>query len=71
MEVRFLCIQGGKQFYEVILSGEQIFVGSRGECARFTKIHDDKVALEHADASRAPRSRAVPVRTYHQSRLRA
>jgi hypothetical protein len=71
MDIRFLCIQGGKQFFEVVLNAEQIFVGTRPECARFMKIHEEKVAQDHADASRAPRSRAVPVRTYHQSRVRA
>ena len=64
MDTRFLCIQGGKQFFEVVLNGEQIFVGTRPECARFMKIHEDKVNADLADAAKAPRSRSVPVRTY-------
>lgn len=71
MDTRFLCIQGGKQFFEVVLNGEQIFVGTRPECARFMKIHEEKVSREHSDDQRAPRSRSVPVRTYRQARLRA
>ena len=71
MDVRFLCIEGGRKYYAVVVSGEQIFVGTRGECARFLKIHEEKVASDHLDALRNPRSRAVPVRTYRQSRLRA
>ena len=71
MDVHFLCIQGGKKFYEVLLCGEQIFVGTRPECARFMKIHEEKVALDLAEAQRAPRSRSVPVRTYRQARMRA
>jgi hypothetical protein len=54
-----------------VVSGEQIFVGTRGECARFLKIHEEKVASDHLDALRNPRSRAVPVRTFRQTRIRA
>jgi hypothetical protein len=64
MDVRFLCLQHGRKYYEVSLCGEAIFVGTRSECARFMKIHEDKVASDLADAAKAPRSRAVPVRTY-------
>ena len=72
MDIRFLCIQNGRQYFEVVLSGEQIFVGTRAECTRFQKIHEEKVALAQADATRVPRSRAVPVRTYRAAaRVRA
>ncbi len=71
MDIRFLCIESGKQFYEVLLNGEQIFVGTRPECVRFLKIHEEKVALDQAEGLRTPRSRAVPVRTYRQTRVRA
>lgn len=71
MDTRFLCIQHGRQYFEVVLQGEQIFVGSRAECERFMKIHDEKVARAQADALRDPRSRAVPVRVYRNSRVRA
>jgi len=71
MDVRFVCIQGGRKYYEVVICGEQIFVGTRPECTRFMKIHDEKVAQDLADATRPPRSRSVPVRTYRQARMRA
>jgi hypothetical protein len=71
MEVRFLCLQGGKKFYSVLLNGEAIFVGTRPECARFMKIHDEKVAREQEELRRAPRARPFPVQTYHQARLHA
>jgi len=71
MDVRFVCIQGGRKYYEVVICGEQIFVGTRAECVRFMKIHDEKVAQDLADAARPPRSRSVPVRTYRQARMRA
>jgi hypothetical protein len=67
MDVRFLCIQGGKQFFEVVRNGEQIFVGTRAECARFQKIHDEKVARAQEEALRNPRSRRVPVRIYRSA----
>ena len=46
-------------------------MGSRAECERFLKIHEEKVAHAQADALRDPRSRAVPVRVFRQSRARA
>ena len=71
MEVRFLCLQAGKKFYSVVLNGEAIFVGTRPECGRFMKIHDEKVEREQAELRRAPRSRPFDIRTYHQARLHA
>ena len=71
MDVRFLCLQGGKKFFSVLLNGESIFVGTRPECARFVEIHEEKVARDLEDAMKTPRNRPVAVRTYRQSRLRA
>jgi hypothetical protein len=71
MEVRFLCLQNGRKYYCVALNGEQIFVGTRGECARFMKIHDEKVAREQEEALRTPRTRPFHVQTYTASRLHA
>ena len=71
MDTRFLCLQHGRQYFEVVLQGERIFVGSRAECERFLKIHDEKVAQAQAEALRDPRSRAVPVRVFRQTRARA
>jgi|SoiMetStandDraft_5_1073268.scaffolds.fasta_scaffold1358133_1 hypothetical protein len=71
MDIRFLCLQGGRQYYEVVLQGEPIFVGSRSECDRFIKIHDQKVADDQAEDLKDPRSRSVPVRVYRQARARA
>ena len=71
MDVRFLCLQNGRQYFEVVLQGESIFTGSRAECERFMRIHEDKVARDQADAMRGPRSRAVPVRVFRQAKARA
>jgi hypothetical protein len=64
MDVVFLCIQGGKSFYRVVLNGQEIFVGTRGECTRFIEIHNEKVAQEHIDQQKTPRGRPVSIRTY-------
>ena len=71
MDVRFLCLEGGKKFYAVRLNGEDIFVGTRGECDRFLVIHEEKVALAQSEALRGPRSRAMPVKTYRTLKARA
>ena len=71
MEVRFFCLQAGRKYYAVALNGEQIFVGTRPECARFMRIHDEKVAREQEDALRTPRSRPYQVQTYAATRLHA
>lgn len=71
MDVRFLCLQHGRQYFEVLRQGECLFVGSRAECDRYMKLHDEKVAKAQADAMKDPRSRSVPVRVYRQSRARA
>ena len=43
MEIRFNSIHSGIKFYEVVLHGEKLFVGTTGECKRFIKIHNEKV----------------------------
>ncbi len=71
MEVVFKCIQGGSKYYGVRLNGEQIFVGTSGECERFIEIHNAKVAQAQIDDRRTPRSRPVSIRTYRQARAHA
>jgi hypothetical protein len=71
MEVLFLCLQAGRKYYSVNLNGEQIFVGTRPECARFMKIHDEKVAREQDENLRTPRARPYQAQTYTASRLHA
>lgn len=71
MDTRFLCVANGRQYYEVVRQGEQIFVGTRAECERFLRIHEEKVARAKADALREPRSRSVPVRVCRNARARA
>ena len=71
MEVGFKCLQDGTRFYSVRRNGLELFVGTRGECARYIGIHNAKVAQEQRDALRPQRNRAVHVRTYRQTRTPA
>jgi hypothetical protein len=64
MELMFKCLQAGKKFYALTRHGEEIFVGTRGECQRFLEIHNAKVLAEREEMRRIPRARPFPVRTY-------
>ena len=65
MEIRFYCIHDGKKFYTVVLHGEEIFCGSKGECQRFIKIHNEKVHRNLFEAT-IPRPRPGNVRVYRR-----
>ena len=65
MEIRFYCIQNGKKFYKVILHGEDIFCGTKGESQRFIKIHNEKVQKALLDPSN-PRPRPGKIRAYRR-----
>ena len=65
MEIRFYCLHNGKKFYKVILHGEEIFCGTKGECQRFIKIHNVKVQRSLNENS-TPRPRPGNVRVYRR-----
>lgn len=65
MEIRFYCVHNGKKFFRVILHGEEIFCGTKGECQRFIKIHNDKVQKSVADGG-STRPRPGNVRVYRR-----
>jgi hypothetical protein len=65
MEIRFYCAHNGKKFYKVILHGEEIFCGTKGECQRFIKIHNEKVHRSLVENSN-PRPRPGNVRIYRR-----
>jgi hypothetical protein len=65
MEIRFYCVHNGKKFYKVILHGEEIFCGTKGECQRFIKIHNDKVQRSLVENTN-PRPRPGNVRLYRR-----
>jgi hypothetical protein len=68
MEILFRCIEAGRRYYSVRLNGQEIFVGTRAECDRFLRIHDQKVAEEQAEARRVPRGRPAQLRIYRTLR---
>jgi len=65
MEIRFYCVHNGKKFYKVILHGEEIFCGTKGECQRFIKLHNEKVQRSLVESS-SPRPRPGNVRIYRR-----
>ena len=65
MEIRFYCVHNGKKFYKVILHGEEIFCGTKGECQRFIKIHNEKVQRSLTENAN-PRPRPGNVRIYRR-----
>ncbi len=71
MEILFKSLQEGQRYYTVRLNGNDLFMGSKGECERFLELHRQKVAEQH-DLERKPRrNRPVSVRTYRQARTTA
>mgnify|MGYP001597326764 FL=1 len=65
MEIRLYGVHNGKKFYKVILHGEEIFCGTKGECQRFIKIHNEKVQRSLTENS-TPRPRPGNVRVYRR-----
>jgi hypothetical protein len=49
----------------VILHGEEIFCGTKGECQRFIKIHNEKVQRSIVEMAN-PRPRPGNVRVYRR-----
>jgi hypothetical protein len=68
MEILFRCIDAGRRYFAVRLNGQEIFVGTHGECDRFLKIHNEKVSLEQAEARRTPRGRPAQLHIYRTVR---
>ncbi len=65
MEIRFYCVHNGRKFYKVILHGEEIFCGTKGESQRFIKIHNDKVHRSLVETTNT-RPRPGNVRLYRR-----
>ena len=65
MEIRLHAVHNAKKFYKVILHGEDIFCGTKGECQRFIKIHNEKVHRNITETA-TPRPRPGNVRTYRK-----
>lgn len=65
MEIRFYCVHNGKKFYKVILHGEEIFCGTKGECQRYIKIHNEKVQRSLRETT-STRPRPGNIRVYRR-----
>lgn len=45
MTIRYKTSMKGVRYYEVIAKGDEIFMGTLGECKRFISIHNEKVEM--------------------------
>jgi len=70
MDVRFYGTWHGRKFYRVLRDGRPIFTGTKGECARFLRLHADKQEKERHDMS-VPRRRKPFVKSYRVAPRRA
>jgi hypothetical protein len=69
MDIEFVCIEAGRKLFRVRRQGEEIFVGTEGECRRFLQIHARKVAADQENDLRAQRQPPFVVRTYRRSKM--
>ncbi len=45
MIIRYFDSMKGVRYYQVFLQGEEVFMGTLGECKRYIVIHNEKVLL--------------------------
>jgi hypothetical protein len=45
MTIRYKDSLKGVRYYEVISDGDEIFMGTLGECKRFISIHNEKLVM--------------------------
>jgi hypothetical protein len=57
MIIRYLKSNRGVRFYSVLEHGEDVFMGTLGECKRFVLIHNEKV-MRHQEMELASRQHA-------------
>jgi hypothetical protein len=50
MQMRTLCRDGGRTYYEVLIGDERVFVGLADECRRYARLHERKAAREVREA---------------------
>ena len=70
LEIRFAFRRYGRSFYRVLKGGRQLFLGLRGECDRFVRIHVEKVVREVLRIT-PPRDRRCRIRSFRVLRRRA
>jgi hypothetical protein len=70
LETRFAFRKHGRSFHRVLKGGEELFVGLKGECERYVRIHVEKVAREMIRLI-PPRDRRCKIRSFRVLRRRA
>ena len=70
LDVEFAFRRYGRNFYRVRKGGEHLFLGLKGECERFMRIHVEKVTREILRVT-PPRDRRFRVRSFRVLRGRA
>ena len=69
-DLRFYGTWRGKKIYRVLKDGRAIFTGTKGECRRFLRLHEEK-HLKELGAPSVPRRRKIFVKRYRVSPRRA
>ena len=70
VDLEFAFRRYGRNFYRVLKGGRELFVGLKGECERFVRIHVEKVVREILRVT-PPRDRRCRVRSFRVLRRRA
>ncbi len=65
-DMRFYGTWRGRKIYRVLREGRPIFSGTKGECLRFLRLHQEK-CMKDMRAPAAPRRRKVLVKRYRVS----
>ena len=70
LEIRHAFRRHGRSFYRVLKGGRELFLGMKGECDRFARIHVEKVMREVLRIT-PPRDRRCKIRSFRVLRGRA
>jgi hypothetical protein len=70
LDIRFYGTWQGRKIYRVLRDGRAIFTGTKGECSRYIRIHQEK-QIADLKAHATPRRRKVFVKRYRLSTRQA
>ncbi len=63
LDIRFYGTWQGRKIYRVLRDGRAIFTGTKGECGRYMRLHQEK-QIRGLRAHATPRRRKVFVKRY-------
>ncbi len=66
LDIRFYGTWQGMKIYRVLRGGRAIFTGSKGECGRYMRLHQEK-QVQDLHSHSTPRRRKVSVKQYRLS----